>query len=96
MQTAVVWQYFPFIRSGQNHLVRHNKRGKKTRQLKEAVERRHQQMDRLGIQQVPEGGGGEQGNVEKAGCNVICGAPTTLEVKRLMMMITRIVSQPIT
>ena len=30
-QTAVVWSCFPFIRSGQNQLARHSKRGKKTR-----------------------------------------------------------------
>ena len=37
MQTAVVWSCLPFIRSGQNHLARHNKRGKKTRQTEEEV-----------------------------------------------------------
>ena len=26
-QTAVVWSCLPFIRSGQNHLARHSKRG---------------------------------------------------------------------
>ena len=31
-QTAVVWSFVPFIRSGQNHLARHSERGKKTRQ----------------------------------------------------------------
>ena len=35
--------------------------------------------------QVPEGSG-EQGKVEKTGCKIICGAPTTLAVKGLMMM----------
>ena len=34
-QTAVVWSCFPFIRSGQNHLVRHSERRKKTRQTEE-------------------------------------------------------------
>ena len=29
-QTAVAWTCVPFIRSGQNHLARHNERGKKT------------------------------------------------------------------
>ena len=35
-QTAVVWSCFPFIRSCQNHLARHSKRGEgeKTRQRK--------------------------------------------------------------
>ena len=85
MQTAVVWSCFPFIRSGQNHLARHSARGKKTRQTKEEVERQHQGMDRPGVRQVPEGSG-EQGKMEKTGCKIICGAPTTLAVKKLMMM----------
>ena len=41
-QTAVIWSYFPFIRSGQNHLARHSERGKKTRQTQEEVGRQHQ------------------------------------------------------
>ena len=42
-------------------------------------------MDRPGVRQVPEGSG-EQGKMEKTGCKIICGAPTTLAVKGLMMM----------
>ena len=42
-------------------------------------------MDRPEIRQVPESSG-EQGKVEKTGCKIICGAPTTLAVKGLMMM----------
>ena len=76
-QTAVVWSCLPFIRSGQNHLARHSERGKKTRQTEEEVERQYQGMDRPGVRQVPEGSG-ERG--------IICGAPTTLAVKGLMMM----------
>ena len=34
--------------------------------------------------QVPEGSG-EQGNMEKTGCKIICGAPMTLMVKGLML-----------
>ena len=85
MQTAVVWSCFPFIRSGQNHLARHIERGKKTRRTKDEVGRQHQGMDRPGVRQVPEGGG-ELGKMEKTGCKIICGAPTTLAVKGLMMM----------
>ena len=84
-QTAVVWSCLPFIRSSQNHLARHRESGKKTGQTEEEVERRHQGMDRSGVGQVPEGSG-EQGKMEKAGCKIICGAPVTLAVKRLMMM----------
>ena len=82
-QTAVVWSCFPFIRSGQNLLARHSEREKK--RTKEEVGRQHQGMDRPDVQQVPEGSG-EQGKMEKTGCKIICGAPTTLAVKGLMMM----------
>ena len=76
----MVWSYLQFIRSGQNHLARHSERGKKTRQTEEEVGRQHKGMDRPGVRQVPEGSG-EQGKMEKAGCKIICGAPTTLAVK---------------
>ena len=79
-QTAVVWSCLPFIRSGQNHLASHSGRGKKTRQTEEEVGRQHQGMDRPGVRQVPEGSG-EQGQMEKTGGEIICGAPTTLAVK---------------
>ena len=85
-QTAVVWSCLPFIRSGQNHLVRHSKSWKKTRRTKEEVGRQHQGMDRPGVRQVPESSG-EQGKMEKTGCKIICGAPTTLAVKGLLMML---------
>ena len=84
-QTAVAWSCFPFIRSGQNHLARHSERGKKTRLTEEEVGRQHQGMDRPGVRQVPESGG-EQGKMEKTDCKIICGAPTTLAIKGLMMM----------
>ena len=45
--------------------------------------RQYQGMDRPGIWQVPEGSG-EQGKMEKTGCQIICGAPVTLTVKGLM------------
>ena len=84
-QTAVVWLCLPSIRSGQNHLARNSEGRKKTRQTKEEVGRQHQGMDRPAVRQVPEGSG-EQGKMEKTGCKMICGAPTTFTVKGLMMM----------
>ena len=42
-------------------------------------------MDRSGVRKVPEGSG-VQGEMEKTGCEIICGAPTTLAVKGLMMV----------
>ena len=78
---AVVRTCHPLIGSGQNHLARHNKRGKKTRQTEEEVGRQHQRMDRLGVCQVPQDSG-EQRKMEETGCEVILGAPTTLAVQR--------------
>ena len=40
----------------------------------------HQGMDRPGVREVPEGSG-ELGKMEKTGCAIICGAPTTLTIK---------------
>ena len=54
----------PFIRSGQNYLARHSKKGKKTRQTEEEVERQHQEMNGPGVRKVPEGSG-EQGKWRK-------------------------------
>ena len=79
MQTAVVWSCFSFIRSGKNHLERHSERGKKTRQTEEEMGRQRQGMDMPGVRKVPEGSG-EQGKMEKTGCEIIRGAPTTLAV----------------
>ena len=77
--------------SGQNHLARHSERGEKTSRTREEVGRQHSEMDRPGVWQVPEGSG-EQGKMEKTGCKIICGAPTTLAVKGLMMMMIDVVT----
>ena len=53
---------------------------KKTRQTEEEVGRQHQGMDRPGVRKVPEGSG-DQRKMEETGCELICGAPTTLAVK---------------
>ena len=66
-------------------ILQDSERGKKTRQTEEEVGRQHQGMDRPGVRQVPEGSR-EQGKMEETGCEIICGAPTTLAVKGLMMM----------
>ena len=92
-QTAVVWSCLPFIRSGQNHLARHSESGKKTRQTEEEVGRQHQGMDRPGVRQVPKGNG-EQGTMEKTGCEIICGAPMILAVKGQMMMMMMKQTEP--
>ena len=76
----MVWSCLVFIRSGQNYFAKHSERGTKTRQTQEEVGRQHQGMDRPGVRQVPEGSG-EQGKIEEPGCEIICGALTTLAVK---------------
>ena len=94
-QTAEVWSCLPFIKSGQNHLARQGERRKKIRKTEEEVGRRHQEMGRPGVRQVPEGNG-EQEKMEKSSCESICGAPTTFTVKEwmmlLMMMIVTIIA----
>ena len=47
--------------------------------------RQHQGTDRSGVRQVPEGSG-EQGKKEETGCKITCGAPTTVAVEGLVMM----------
>ena len=56
------------------------KGGRRQRLTEEEVGRQHQEMDRLGVRQVPEGSG-EQVKMEETGCEIICGAPVTLMVK---------------
>ena len=70
----------PFIRSGQNYLVRYSKWEKKTRQAEEEVGRQHYGMDKPRVRQVPKGSE-EQRKMEETGCEVIRGAPTVLAVK---------------
>ena len=77
---------FPVLQVWQNRLARHGERGTKTMQTEEEVGRQHQGMDRPGIRQVPEGSR-EQGKMEKTGCKIIYGAPTTLAVKGFIMII---------
>ena len=74
------WTCLLFIRSGQNHLARHNERGKKTRQTEKEVGKQHQGMVRPGVRQVAEGSG-KQGKTEETGCEINFGAPTTVAVK---------------
>ena len=71
MDMSPVHQVWP------ENLARHSDREKKTRQTEEGVGRHHQGMDRPGVRQVSEGSG-EQGKMEETGCEIICGAPTTL------------------
>ena len=53
---------------------------RKARQTEEEVGKQHQRMDGPGFHQVPEGSG-EQGKMKETGCEIFCGAPTTLAVK---------------
>ena len=55
-------------------------KGGRRQGTEEEVGRQHQGTDRPGVGQVPEGSG-EQGKMEETGCELICGAPTTLAVQ---------------
>ena len=48
--------------------------------------RQHQGMDRPGVRQVPEGSE-EPGKMEKTGYKIICGVPTTLAGKGLLVLV---------
>ena len=61
------------------------KGGRRQGRQKKRWEGNISEMDRPVVRQVPEGSG-EQGKMEKTGCKINCGAPTTLAVKGLMMM----------
>ena len=84
-QTEVAWKCLPFIRSDQKHLARHSERGTKTRQTGEEVGRQQQGNGQAWSSASPRGQW-RTGKMEKTGCKIICGAPTTLAVKGLMMM----------
>ena len=59
------------------------------------MRRQHEGMDRPGVRQLPECSG-EQEKMEKTGCEIICGAPTTFTVNGLMMMMMMIMMMNIT
>ena len=59
------------------------------RQTEEEVGRQHQGTDRPGVRQIQEDSG-EQEKMDETGCEIICGAPTTLAVEGLMMMMMMI------
>ena len=79
-QTAVVWSYLQIIRSGQNHLARHSERGR--RQDRQRTRREDNIRTWTGLVFVKSQRAVEdRENVEETGCEIICGAPTTLAVK---------------
>ena len=61
------------------------KRGRRQGRQRKRWEDNIREWTGLEVRQVP-GGSGEQGKMEKTGCKIICGAPTTLAVEGLMMM----------
>ena len=83
--TAVVLSGLLFNRS--NHLTRHSERGKKTKQTEEEAGRQHRGIDRPGVRQASKSSE-EQRKMEETGCEIICGAPTTLAVKGWIIMMT--------
>ena len=68
----------PFIRYGQNRLARHSERGKKTRQTEEEMGRHISEW--TGLEFAKSQRAVENRKMEETGCEIICGAPTTLAV----------------
>ena len=85
----MVWSCFPFIRSGQNHLASHSERGKKDKADRGRGGKATSGNGQAWSSSSPRGQW-EQGKMEKTGCKIICGAPTTLAGKGLMMMMMTI------
>ena len=76
----MVWSCFPFIRSGQN-LARRSEKWKKARQTEEEVARQHiREWTGLEFAKSQRAVDNRE-KMEEAGREIICGAPTTLEVK---------------
>ena len=78
----MVWSCLPFIWSGQNHLARHSRERKRW----EDNIREWTGLEFGKSQRAVENGE----KMEKTGCKVTCGAPTTLAVKGLMMMMMNV------
>ena len=76
----MVWSCLLLIRSGQNHLGRHNERGKKTRQTAEEVGRQHREWTGLEFTKSQRAVENRE-KWRKLIAKIICGAPTTLAVK---------------
>ena len=82
MEIQMVWPHLKILWHGKDNAVGDSERNKKQRTIEEEMIRQHQGMDRNGVWRFPEGSE-RQGKVEGYCCNIICGAPTTTEVKGL-------------
>ena len=78
----MVWSHLMILWHGEDDSAGDRERSKKDRKIEEELRRKHQGMDGNGVWRIP-GGSGRQGRVDRYCCNVICGAPTTSEVKGL-------------
>ena len=81
----MVWSFLPYIRSGKNHLVKAQRKGEEDK------------ADKGRGGKTPSGAGQDlssasprgqwrTGKMEKTGYELICGAPMTLAVRELIMM----------
>ena len=81
----MVWSCLPFIRSGQSHLARQVKGGRRQGRQRKRWEDNIREWTGLEFgksQRAVE----HREKMEKTDCKIIFGAPTTLVVKGLMMM----------
>ena len=75
----------PFIRSGQNRLARHSEGERRQGRQRKRWEDNIREWTGLEFGQSQRAVENRK-KMEKTGCRIICGAPTTLKVKGLMMM----------
>ena len=78
----MIWPHLKILWHSEDNSAGDNERSKKERTTEEEMERYYQGMDRDAVWRFPEGSGRHR-MVGKCCCNVICGAPTTSEVKGL-------------
>ena len=76
----MVWSCLPSIVSGQNHLAKAQWKGEENKADRGRGGKTTSGNGQAWSSEVPEGSG-EQRKMEKTGCEIICGAPTTLVVK---------------
>lgn len=76
-ETEVVRTHHQILRPCKDHLTRNRTRWKETRETKEKMGRQHRRMDSLETQWGNESCRGQRG-MERAGQQIVCGAPTTL------------------
>ena len=91
-QTVVVWSCLLFIRSGRNYFSRHSERGRRQGRQRKRWEDNIREWTGLEFGRSRRAVENREKS-EKTGCEIICGTPTTLAVKGLMMIMMMMMGQ---